>query len=31
MQQMFDGWQALTDQIGRDAQKAAYAASIGAQ
>jgi multiple sugar transport system substrate-binding protein len=31
MQQMFDGWQALTDQIGRDAQAAAYAASIGAQ
>jgi multiple sugar transport system substrate-binding protein len=31
MQQMFDGWQALTDQIGRDAQAAAYKASIGAQ
>ena len=31
MQQMFDGWQALTDQIGRDAQAAAYAASIGAR
>jgi multiple sugar transport system substrate-binding protein len=31
MQQMFDGWQTLTDQIGRDAQAAAYAASIGAQ
>ena len=31
MQQMFDGWQQLTDQIGRDAQATAYAASIGAQ
>jgi multiple sugar transport system substrate-binding protein len=30
MSQMFDAWQALTDQIGRDAQAAAYAASIGA-
>ena len=31
MQQIFDGWQQLTDQIGRDAQAAAYAASIGAK
>ena len=31
MQQIFDGWQQLTDQIGRDAQATAYAASIGAQ
>ena len=31
MKQMFDGWQALTDQIGRDSQAAAYAASIGAK
>jgi multiple sugar transport system substrate-binding protein len=31
MKQIFDGWQALTDQIGRDAQTAAYAASIGAK
>ena len=31
MKQMVDGWQALTDQIGRSAQAAAYAASIGAK
>lgn len=31
MKQIFDGWQSLTDQIGRDAQTSAYAASIGAQ
>jgi multiple sugar transport system substrate-binding protein len=30
MQQIFDGWQQLTDQIGRESQTAAYAASIGA-
>ena len=31
MQQIFDGWQQLTDQIGRADQAAAYAASIGAK
>ena len=29
MQQMFDGWQQLTDQIGRDKQAQAYADSLG--
>ena len=31
MQQLFDKWQELTDSIGRDAQAAAYAASLGVQ
>ena len=29
MQQIYDAWQELTDQIGRDAQAAAWAASLG--
>ncbi len=31
MQQLFDKWQELTDSTGRDAQAAAYAASLGVQ
>ena len=29
MKQIYDGWQQLTDQIGRDAQAAAYTSSLG--
>ncbi len=31
MQQIYNGWQQLTDQIGRSQQAAAYAASLGVQ
>ena len=31
MQQMYDAWQNLTDQIGRDQQAAAYAASLNVE
>ena len=31
MQQIYDGWQELTDQIGRDSQAAAWAASLGVE
>ena len=31
MQQIFDGWQEITDELGRDEQLAAYLGSLGVQ
>jgi multiple sugar transport system substrate-binding protein len=30
-QQLYDSWQAITDEVGRDAQLASYKATLGAK